>query len=146
MKSGLTESIQPSTEDALIVQQLLKSTGMTSSEALEKGLVNDRGVYFDKTGEEIKTAIANKIAALRAILERDREDFNARIAPTETPSAIAGIVPEPVPEPAFKFKFEDSWDYKGRMATITDLEATARNIDPKKTFRLCGHDLSSYGL
>ncbi len=137
-------SFKKPTTDAVMSDHLLKSMGMGREDAISKGILPERGVYFMKTGAEIAEGCLKQAAELKKKLAevsgapKGKQQFGADMGNVvllpESPAAESDAAPV------------ESYIVSAIKREICHLESIARNIDKKKKFCLYEWELSKYGL
>jgi hypothetical protein len=136
--------------DVAATDQLMKSLNIDPTEALAKGLVNKDGVYFEKTGKEIQTAIAGKIKKLEEEIN-ELQGVSKQAAKVQKLGDATLILPEDPANydgpcaPTSNYD-PNQWRIESKQNEIKRLSSIARNIDTKKKFSLAQWDLDQYGF
>ena len=108
---------------------------------MAKSTIAEYGVHFTISGSKIKSAVEIKVKMLKMELELAKQSSATSIEDgiIETDYLI-GTSPTITSENKFDYQTNEL------KRKIEDMEAIARNIDTKKTFKISDWDLSKYGL
>jgi len=120
-----------------IIKSIIDFRDSNYADLMQKSEAEKIGLFFNVSAKKIKEGIESKIVKLTAKLKE-----RAGQLPVVTPQPVDTSMPylnEPVPE-------RKDWESENLKQDIERLSAISRNLDDKKTYKLCEYDLERYGL
>ena len=131
------ENLDKFDEPIEIVKSIIDYRDMYYSDTMQKSEAKEIGLFFYISGKKIQDAIEKKISKLKAELKERQGNV---------PEPSDGSVVDtsmPFLEPAMP---QQNWKAEGLKREIERYATISRNLETKKTYKLCEYDLERYGL